>query len=260
MSWLHLTMNVADHARALGLLLAHTDAGVPIYAGISLARVAVESAAQLTHLMEQQVGFEQRFGRGVAFLIADADLAGKAATKVPGDAIMAPPAAAVAARQKQLHELIDRPRIEIVPGRNGAAKEVRVSAGGPEALVSVKATLLVEDEFADMPAVYDLFSGVVHGKPWQLGDRARVHGRSATWAADPLDVATAVLAASAAAHRTAAVHAWYRGYDEDDTVARMLARVATVDKAMSAFAAERLGPERLRPSIARFLQPRADQP
>lgn len=259
MSWLHLTMNVADHARALGLLLARTDAGVPIYAGTSLARVAVESAAQLTYLMDRRVGFEQRFGRGVAFLIADADLASKAAAKVPGNAMMAQPGTAIAARQRQLHDVIDRARIEIVPGKNGAVKGVRVSAAAPEAFVSVKSTLLVEDEFVDLPAIYDLFSGVVHGKPWQLGDRARAHGRYATWAADPLDVATAVLAVSAAAHRTAAVHAWYRGFDNDDTVARMLARVATVDKAMSTFATERLGSERLRPSIARFLQPGAHQ-
>jgi hypothetical protein len=39
MSWLHLTVNVADHVLALALLLAHPDAGVPIYACASLARV-----------------------------------------------------------------------------------------------------------------------------------------------------------------------------------------------------------------------------
>ena len=33
MSWLHLTMNVAHHVRVLGLLLAHTDTGVPCTPG-----------------------------------------------------------------------------------------------------------------------------------------------------------------------------------------------------------------------------------
>ncbi|HEV8172291.1 MAG TPA: hypothetical protein VGP91_01465, partial [Actinoplanes sp.] len=83
--------------------------------------------------------------------------------------MMAAPAAKANAEQAKLRDLIDKARIEVVLGRGGTAKKVRVSPGAPEALVSVKAIGRVENAFADMPAVYDLFSGVVHGKPWQLG-------------------------------------------------------------------------------------------
>jgi hypothetical protein len=255
MSWLHMSVNVADHVRALALLLARLDVGTPVYAHTSLARVAVESASVLLYMVDAGGGFEERFGRGVALLIADADLASKAAAKVPGNAVMAAPAAAVRAEQAKLRDLIDRARIEVVLGRGGTAKGVRVSPGGPEALISVKAMNQVEKAFADMPAVYDLFSGVVHGKPWQLADRARSQNRYATWSADPLDVATAVLAATSAAHRTAAAHAWYRGHDADLIVARMQGRAAAVDKAMQKFGPVWIGPERLRPSIAKFLPP-----
>jgi hypothetical protein len=255
MGWLHLSVNVADHTRALGLLLTHLDAGAPIYAHTSLARVAVESASTLLYLMDAGGEFEDRLGRGVAFLIVDAELASRAAAKVPGNAVMAAPATAVVGEQTKLRNLIERARIEVVLGRSGSPKGVRVRPGGAEALLSVKATTQVETAFADMPAVYDLFSGVVHGKPWQLGDRARSQGRYATWSADPLDVACAVLAATSAAHRTATAHARYRGHDDDPVAARMLARVGAVDKAMQKFGSVWIGPERLRPSIARFLPP-----
>ncbi|MEU1398303.1 hypothetical protein ABZ403_19885 [Micromonospora zamorensis] len=251
---LHLAVNVADHVRAVAVLLAQPQAGVPIYAHETVARGAVESAAMLMYILDREQAFESRFARGVAHLIADATAARSAASVVPRNAVMASPLAAVTQERDRLIALIRRARIELVMGRRDV-KGVRVVAAGPEAPIAVKATDLIQARFADLPAVYHMLSGVAHGMPWRLSDSAHVEGRFASWEPDPIYVGTSALVAMAAAERAVKVHAWYRGFDEDPMAARMQARVAAADAALAAFGRKRLGLTRMPPSVAPFLSP-----
>jgi hypothetical protein len=236
---LHLLVNVADHLRAIKLLLSQPQVGVPIYAHATAARVAVESGAMLMYLLDDEQSSDVRFSRSVAHLIADANAASRAAALVPANALMASPADAFAKEQDRLLELVKQARIEVVMGKRDV-KGIRVVPGGPEAPVGVKSADLVQARFADMPAVYNMLSGVTHGMPWRLADSTRIEGRSALWAPDPIDVGGSVLAAVAAAERTTALYAWYRGFPEDQVVTRMRGRVAAVDDTLRAFAQKRM--------------------
>ncbi|WP_327040000.1 hypothetical protein OG400_18840 [Micromonospora ureilytica] len=253
---LHMAVHVADHVRALGVLLAQSQVGVPVYAHASLARSAVEAAALLMHVLAEGQPFEVRFSRGVALLIADAGMAAKSAARVPGNAYMASPDAAVAKEKEQLLTLIKRASIELASNGSGArVKGVRVTAGGPETPVEVKTTDLVQRAFADLPEIYGMLSGVVHGLPWRLGDSAQVHGRQAVWQAQPMEVGGSVLAAVTAAGRAGGSFAWYRGFGDEPAVAGMRARAKACDEALRLYGERRGVLAGMRPSIARFLTP-----
>ncbi len=254
---LHMAVHVTDHVRALGVLCAQTEIGVPLYAHATLARSAVETAALLMHVLAKRQPFEVRFSRAVALLIADSGMAAKSAARVPGNAYMASPGAAVAKEKEQLLTLIKRARIELVPNRSGdRTKGVRVNAAAPEASTEVKAMDLVQRAFPDLPEIYGLLSGVVHGLPWRLGDSARVYGRQAVWQTDPLDVGGSALAAVTAAGRAGASFAWYRGFGDEPIAAGMRARARACDEALRLYGERRGALVGLRPSIARFLTPK----
>ncbi|MGW3610572.1 hypothetical protein ACWD6N_11890 [Micromonospora sp. NPDC005163] len=253
---MHMAVHVTDHVRALGVLLAQPQAGAPVYAHASLARSAVEAAALLMHVLAEGQPFEVRFSRGVALLIADSGMAAKSAARVPGNAYMASPEAAVAKEKEQLLTLIKRARIELVRNRSGdRAKGVRVTAGAPETPIEVKATDLVQRAFADLPEIYGILSGVVHGLPWRLGDSAHVYGRQAVWQPHPMEIGGSVLAAVTAAGRAGASFAGYRGFGDEPAVAGMRARAKASDEALRLYGERRGVLAGQGPSIARFLTP-----
>ncbi|WP_346125613.1 hypothetical protein [Micromonospora coerulea] len=160
----------------------------------------MEAAALLMHVLAEGQPFDVRFSRGVALLIADSGMAAKSAARVPGNAYMASPEVAVVKEKEQLLTLIKRARIDLVSNHSGdRVKGVRVTAGGPETSIDVKATDLVQRAFADLPEIYGMLSGVVHGLPWGLGDSAQVHGRHAVWQAHPMEVGGSVLGGHAPA-------------------------------------------------------------
>ena len=82
---LHMAVNVADHVRSVAVLLSQPSVGVPIYAHSSLARVAIESAANAAHILDRNAPFPVRLGRGIALLISDSDKARLTADRVPGN-------------------------------------------------------------------------------------------------------------------------------------------------------------------------------
>jgi hypothetical protein len=253
MNCLMLAVNVADHVRALAVLLAQPHVGVPIYAHATTARVALESAAMLAHILDvTDRGFEVRFARGIAHLITDADEARKAAANVPANAVMPSPAVRIAAEQDALFARLQQARIEVVAGKRGP-KGVRVTLGGDEEPVATQASVLVKAAFADLPAAYKLLSGVAHGMPWMLSDNVHVTGRPVGWEPDPIDVGASVLVAVAAAARAAEVQAWHRGFGNDPAVTAMSRRFAEADKALQAFGSK-LMPEARRISLAPFLK------
>lgn len=253
-AWLHLAVHVADHLHALAVLLADARSWVPVYAHASLARSAVESAATVIYLLADSQQFDARLGRGVALLLSDARQAAMAANDVPGNAYMASPKAAVEAERNQLVALVERARIELVHSSpNGRVKGVRVAAGGFEQPLSTRATDLVARAFGDLPAVYRLLSGVVHGLPWGLADNVEISGREARWEPDPVAIGGSVLVAVTAAERVAATLARYRGFNGQAPVARMQARTRSSDEAMVTFGRAYGVLAGARPTIARFL-------
>jgi hypothetical protein len=139
----------------------------------------------VAYVLDRDCPFELRFARGVAFLISDFGAAHRAANRVPGNAYMPAPGPAATRRYEELLALIKRARIEVVPNRKGEPKGVRVSPGGPEALIDVRMAELVQERYPTMPGVYSLLSGVTHGMPHRLDDNARVADRLAQWNAGP---------------------------------------------------------------------------
>jgi hypothetical protein len=249
---LHLAVNVADHVRALGVLIAAPNVGLPIYAHATLARVAVESAAWLGYVLDRNCPFDVRFARGIAHLLADADAARRGASKIPGNAYMPPPTAEGVGKYDQLQQLIVRARIVLVPGRKGV-KGVRLATDAPEEPMDVKATDLVQMQFRELPGIYQLLSGVTHAMPWRLGDSVTVAGGTATWAPDPVDIGGSVLAALAAGHRAVAAEAWHRGFEGDPALAVMHERFTAANTLPAAFQRAWLARAGARPTIARFL-------
>ncbi|HCU49191.1 MAG TPA: hypothetical protein DGG94_05175 [Micromonosporaceae bacterium] len=233
---LHMAVNVADHVRALALLLSQPSVGVPVYAHSTAARVAIESATNVAYLLDRAESFDLRFARGVAFLISDSDQARRTAVKVPGNAYMPAPGPAATRDHEELMALIKRAKIEIIPNVKGRPKGVRVTPDTDEAPIDVKTTDLVHAQYPDMPAVYSLMSGVTHGMPHKLGDNAWFANRHAHWDTDPLDVGGSVLAAANAAHTMLAAHAWHYGLEDDPAIAATHARIARVDAAIQRFA------------------------
>jgi hypothetical protein len=253
-AWSHLAVHVADHIHALSVLLGDAPSWVPIYAHASVARSAVESAATVIHLLADGQPFEARLRRGVALLLYDAREAAKAANDVPGNGYMGPPKAAVGAARDRLVALVERARIDVLRNSpNGRIKGVRVAPGGPEEALSTQATELVARAFGDLPAVYRLLSGVVHGLPWGLTDNATVSGREAGWAPSPVAAGTSVLVAMTAAERTGAAFARYRGFGDHDIVSRMQARTRSCDEAMVKYGRASGALDGVRPTIARFI-------
>jgi hypothetical protein len=249
-----LAVHVIDHARALGTLLADPQSQVPVYAHAGLARSAVESAALLLHLLCAGQPFSVRLTRGVALLITDAGESVKAANRVPGNAYMRRPGPAVEAEHDRLLATVDRALVARVANRTGTVtKGVRIS-GGREEPVIVRASDLVENSFGDLPGIYNLLSGVVHGLPWRLADSTSVVGRDMRWEPDPVDIGGSVLAAVTAAHRAGAGFASYRGFPGDPRVGALDERTSRVDKALATFSKKWGVLDGHRPTIERLLQ------
>ncbi|WP_144128329.1 hypothetical protein [Catellatospora sichuanensis] len=232
---LHSAVNVSDHLRALALMLSAPTVGVPVYAHTTVARVAVESAANVAHVLDPAEAFELRFARGIAFLIDDSRSAQQAAKRVPGNAYMQAPGPRFQRRHDDLLGVIARARIEITVNRNGNPKGVRTSPGGPEAPIDLKMSDLITRLYLHLPGLYNLMSGVTHGLPHTLSGNARFADRRAEWNMDPLDVASSVLAALNAADSVLAHIGWHRGASDDPEVAETRTRIAAVDTAMVHF-------------------------
>ncbi|MFD0974892.1 hypothetical protein [Plantactinospora endophytica] len=236
---LNMGVHVADHVRALGMLLAHVrEQGAPVYAHATLARGAVESVAWLWWLLADGERFEARFGRGIAFLIEDAGLAAKAADQVPGTAYLPPPGAQEQARQQALLARLDDARIERIMDRPGTrVKMIRVVRSGAGYSTSVKVSTLIPQAFPSMPALYDLISGVAHARQWGLMDHVSVSGggRIASWRADPVAVSHSALICLQAAQRAGRLFADYRGHPQHLTVQQMQQRHDGFDRQMVRF-------------------------
>ncbi|MEV0898213.1 hypothetical protein [Actinoplanes sp. NPDC049802] len=253
---LSLAVSVADQVRWLGVLLARPDDAVPLYAHASLARSALEAAALVAHLFADGQPFPIRLGRGVAFLLADADAAANGAAGIPGNPYMPTPGPGVQAERDRLFALVRQAKIEMVPNRTGnRIKGIRVRADGPEFPLVTRSSDLVEEAFPDMPKVYAMLSAVVHGMPWGLADSMRLGHREITWEPDPINVAGSVLPALTAAAITGRTVARYRGAGDTPAVAGLLRRQQTFDKAMQQFGREHGVLAGARPTIARFLTP-----
>jgi len=234
---LHLGVHVADHVRSLGLLLSHVrEQSAPVYAHATLARGAVEAAAWLRWLLADSEPFPTRFGRGIALLVEDTGKALHAAGQISGTAYLPAP---VLVEQRKKQDLLDRlaaARIETALNAPGTAvMSVRVTRDTEPIPVSVQVTKLVQDAFADLPAVYSLLSGIAHARPWGLADSANVAGRDASWRADPIAVTNSALICLLAAHRAAATFAGYRGFPDDPGVQQMLRRHDALDREMVTF-------------------------
>jgi len=246
---MHMAVNVADHLRAVALLLSQPDVGVPVYAHTTAARAAIESATNVAYILDRDHPFELRFARGIAFLINNSREACRAASRVPGNAYMLAPGPAATRSHESLLAFIAHAKVELVPARNGDPKGVRVTPGGPVAPTTVKMTDLVPERYPNMPALYNLMSGVTHGMPYRLSSNAQFDNRRARWDPDPLDVGGSVLAAVNAAHTVLAAHAWHRGRDDDPAITTTRNRIAAVDQAMQCFAQEHLRLPRPAPAM-----------
>ena len=251
---LNLAVSVADHVRWLGALLARPQEAVPLYAHASLARSAVEAAALVAHLFADGQSSDIRLGRGVAFLLADADAAASGAAGIPGNPYMPAPGPSVQANRDRLLALVRQARIETIPNRTGnRIKGIRVRPGGPEFSLVTRSSDLVEDAFPDMPKVYALLSATVHGMPWGLADSARVGQQEIAYEPDPINVAGSVLPALGAATHTGRLVARYRGLEETPELAGLLRRQRAFDEAMQRFGRAHGALAGARPTIARFL-------
>jgi hypothetical protein len=100
-------------------------------------------ATNIAYLHDAGAAFELRFARGVAFLISDANLARKAADRVPGNTHMSTPGPRITQQYKELLAHIERAKIQITLNKKGERKGVRLSATAPEALINVTMTDLV---------------------------------------------------------------------------------------------------------------------
>ncbi|MCY1141432.1 hypothetical protein OWR29_25835 [Actinoplanes sp. Pm04-4] len=165
----------------------------------------------------------------------DAGESVKAAKRVPGNAYMPRPGPAVEAERDRLLATVDRALIERVANRAGTfTKGIRIS-GGPEEPVIVRARDVVENSFGELPGIYNLLSGVVHGLPWRLADSTSVVGRDMRREPDPADIGGLVLAAVTAAHRAGAGFAAYRGFRGDPRVGALAERRNSADKTLATF-------------------------
>ena len=252
---MHLAVHATDHVRALGLILSDPQDGVPVYAHASLARAAVEPAGLLLYLLADNEPFEVRLARGVALLIVDAVEAAKAASRVPGNPFMPEPGPAVTAQKDRLSELIDRARIHRVTNKTGTAtKAIRINPNGPEAPALVSASELAQKHFGDLPAVYNLLSGIVHGLPWGLADNASIQGREMRWQPNAIQIGGSVVAATTAASRIGAGFAAYRGFPDDPLVSRLADRAAEADHMLRRFGQQAGVLAGARPSVAGMVQ------
>jgi hypothetical protein len=243
---LHQAVNVADHLRAIAVLLQPRAEGVPVYAHATLARVAMESAAKVAYVHDRAAVFELRFARGVASLITDSDQAVRTARPIPGNAYMPAPGPMKEREHKALLDLVQQARIEVVPGRKGDPKSVLVY--GCEAPIVVKASVLVESQFPNMPGIYDILTGVTHGIAARLADNAYSVDRREVWEASPFDVGGSALGAINAAHKVLDAHAWHRGREDDASLEVCRDRIAAVDVAMQSLGSKLSLPQ---PRLAR---------
>jgi hypothetical protein len=234
----HLLVHTIDHIRTLGTNLIDHLARVPVFAHAGMARGAVESAGMLMYLLADGEPFEARLARGVALLIVDAAEEEKAAAQIPHYENWPSPGSEATRDKDALLALIDRALIERILNQAGTrTKGVRV-APYPEVPVRVTATDLARRYFADMPAVYSLLSGVVHGLPSGLTRSAKLCGDGVLWSPDPVDVGgSAVVALTAASRAGAALAAW-RGVSDHPIVTLMAERPTITKQELLTFGIE----------------------
>ena len=235
---LSMGVHVADHVRALGLLLTHVrEQGAPVYAHAALTRGAVESASWLWWLLAEGEPFATRLGRGVAFLVEDATLAIKAAQQVPSASYMAAPGDSIKRLRQALLDRLEDARIETIADRSGTRlKGVRVVRGGEETSTGTKVSTLVPEAFGDLPALYNLLSGTAHARAWGLSDSMSMHADETAWSANVIDVSASALTGLLAAQRAGAMFATYRGFPDDSGVAHMRDLHANFDQQVVRYA------------------------
>lgn len=229
---LHTTINAVDHIKAGALLLSQPESGVPVYAHASVARVVLESATRVLHVLDPTEVFEVRFARGVAALVDNADSERKTANDIPANAGMSAPGPRFEENFTRLVTYVERANIEIVRRANGGVKQVRVTPGSLPVSVGVNVSEEVRRKFPALPGAYRLTSGVSHASPFVLDDSARIEQRIATWEAEPLSVGSSVLIMLHSALAILTAFAWHRAHDNDASIAGCEARIRDVDEAM----------------------------
>ena len=162
-----LTMaNLSDHGNALLQLLRSGD--LPLFAHMTLARPTAEAAVIVTHLLDRNIGYEERLIRGAALLFENARAQKTLSQDFPPEAqkVLGP---AADAELKAIRHQIDRAGITVELDRGG--KEHRLRLGSYVAPMKLEFTNKVATLFPKRPGAYRVASGPIHSSPRALNAR-----------------------------------------------------------------------------------------
>ncbi|WP_155370641.1 hypothetical protein [Catellatospora vulcania] len=228
-----ITMNIADHLRALTNLLNADE--LPVTAHWPLVRGALEGAARLRHLLDERADSATRLLRGAAMLTHSADeklvLMDDVIQQLP---VQAGRKAALQFQQ-DLANLLKQSGIRpVVNPNNGRVSGLKWGENGKVTTTGPNVMQLINERFTNHPAVYRFTSAPTHSVAWSLRDDALMSadGSRMAWRPDAMSLGSAATTALTAWEAVLAGYAWYHGHAEIPATQATRDRRQQVEKAM----------------------------
>ncbi|MFI0412431.1 hypothetical protein [Actinomadura sp. 3N508] len=156
-----LSASLLDHVWALTRIIAD-DEHVSIYSPISVARIAVESAWKMQYLHAPEGDWQTRLLRIARELNEDVAREMAMANDYPDRLISSEFTQKARERQQHIDAELRTAGIEVT------GKEVRLSVPKYSIPKNVNLTEQINKLFVDLPIVYRIGSGAVHGNLWYL--------------------------------------------------------------------------------------------
>lgn len=211
-----IAVNVLDHIRAQSQIIS--NGSPPLYAHMTLSRVASEGAARICYLLDPRASYEVRILRSAAMLKTSADSDVKAIRNLPDSYPLKP--MLLEANHKELAALtglFDRAGITLRCSSKNQATHLQFSTPVVAVPLQLKLTDLVESQFEELPAWYRITSGVVHSANWSLSERAAVPPNSSEFEFRPsiLSIGVAAQSCIGACAAIKRAYAQYYGYDSE---------------------------------------------
>ncbi|GAA2522918.1 hypothetical protein [Pilimelia columellifera] len=222
--------NVKDHLVALRAVLDVGDkaARTPLYAHMTIGRVAYEAAAKIAYLLDPKLDSRQRLLRAAIIAREDAINGAKAARTVPDRLlhIAKPGIDAAMKRVQDLSDRLSRAEVSELTGKDQKTVAYLGINGGVQQPVSVKNANLVADAFPEKAGLYQYGSGVTHSWRWMLGDAEVGDGLLGP---DLLGIGALVQTCVKAAGIVSTAYATYFGYNSEESDSRRRLRVRALE-------------------------------
>ncbi|MFC6087389.1 hypothetical protein [Sphaerisporangium aureirubrum] len=226
-----ILLNLFDHLAMLTVAL--TGPRVPLYAHMTVSRVTAEAAAQICNLLSPTAGYQERVLRAARLGLRSRSLEVSAIHDLPdGHPVKVHALETTTRARDEFVAMVRRAGLDVRLRGDGRPAGIRRPGAGEYLRLDPSLTDLVNEQFPDRPAGYQLTSGVVHSMEWMLRDAITEDDADGIRAApDLLGIGSATLVAVGAAAAVAEVYARLYGHDPAAAAAASATRRSRIDQA-----------------------------